>query len=360
MNRIKSAIEGLKTEGLDGIFLIKDSNIRYLSGYTGADAYVILSPNGCALITDSRYTEQAQTECTSEFEVIRWRSPAPGLPETIKALCSKYGIKRLGFEKASVTYDIYEKLTKELSDIELVATSGIVESIRYVKDQSEIENLRKAAQIADEAFTEILNYIKVGVSEKDIERELQYLIKKKGADNLAFPIIIASGKNSSLPHAIPSEKLIESGDFITLDFGAMYKGYRSDMTRTIVMVQPSEKQKEIYNLVYAAQELGLQAVKADVLGSTPDTCARGCITEAGYGTNFAHGLGHGVGLDIHEEPFLSQNCVRILKEGNVVTVEPGVYLPGWGGVRIEDTVLVTKEGIEILTKSSKELIIIGK
>jgi Xaa-Pro aminopeptidase len=357
MYRIEKLVERLKSEGLDGILLIKDSNIRYMSGYTGADSYVIISEAARAFITDSRYTEQAEVECVG-FEVIKWRHPSAGLEETIQGVCSKHGIKRLGFERDKMTYDLFERFRGAMKDIDLVPSSGLVEGIRYVKCQEEIESIRRAAEIADNAFAEILKYIRVGVSEKDIERELQYLIKKMGADDIGFPIIVASGKRSSLPHAIPSDRLIESGDFITLDFGAMFNGYRSDMTRTIIVGEATDKQKEIYEIVKAAQAAGVQAIKAGVQGNVPDDSARGYISQAGYGDNFGHGLGHGVGLDIHEEPFMSTRCEKILQIGNVVTIEPGIYIPDWGGVRIEDTVLVKEDGIEILTKSSKELIIL--
>lgn len=357
MKRIDRLVKRVKGENLDGILLICDTNIRYITGFTGSDSYVVISETSKGFITDSRYTEQAEAECEG-FEIIRWRSPAPGLTETIQSTCDRYGIKRLGFEKNKVTFELYEKLSNDLKGIVLVPTGGLVEGIRYVKDEFEAECIRNAAKIADEAFSEILKYIKVGATEKDIERELQYLIKKKGADDIGFPTIVASGKNSSLPHAIPSDKEIENGDFVTMDFGAMYKGYRSDMTRTIVVGEADDKQRLIYSIVKAAQEKGEKAIKAGVSGSVPDDHARGHIRDAGYGDYFGHGLGHGVGLDIHEEPFMSSSCEKILEEGNIITVEPGIYLPDWGGVRIEDTVLVKADGIEILTRSSKELIIL--
>ena len=357
MNRIEKLAKKIKAEDLDGILLIKDSNIRYITGFTGSDSFAVISEINRGFITDSRYTEQAEEECEG-FEVIRWRSPAPGLIETIQSTCDRYGIKRLGFEKNWVTFDLYEKLSNGLNGILLVPTLGLVEGVRYIKDENEIECIRNAAQIADEAFEEILKYIKIGVTEKDIERELQYLIKKNGADDIGFPTIVASGKRSSLPHAIPSDKKIEKGDFVTMDFGAMYKGYRSDMTRTIVIGEADEKQRKIYDIVKAAQAEGEKAIKAGVSGRVPDDCTRGYIKNAGYGDFFGHGLGHGVGLDIHEEPFMSSSCEKTLTEGNVITVEPGIYLPDWGGVRIEDTVLVKADGVEILTKSSKELIVL--
>ncbi|HYE81795.1 MAG TPA: Xaa-Pro peptidase family protein [Clostridia bacterium] len=355
MCRVQKLVETLRAKELDGILLLKDSNIRYISGFTGSESYVVISTKTRTFITDSRYTEQAESECDG-FEVVRWRSPMLGLVETIQKVCKANGVKVLGFEQDKVTYELYEKLAKGLPGVKLVPTSGLVEGIRYVKDEAEIECIRTAAKIADEAFEELLKHIKAGTTEKDTERELQYLIKKKGADDIGFPIIVASGKRGSLPHAIPSDKEIEKGDFITFDFGAMYKGYRSDATRTVVFGKADEKQKEIYNIVKMAQVEGEKAIKAGVSGKVPDDCARSYIKNAGYGDFFGHGLGHGVGLDIHEEPFMSSSCERILEAGNVITVEPGIYLPDWGGVRIEDTVLVKADGIEILTKFPKELI----
>lgn len=354
MKRLTQLKEKLKSQGLDGILLVNDSNIRYVSGFTGSDSYVVVTPEDNAFVTDSRYTEQAESEC-KDFRVIRWGNPT-GLVETIKEVCDKNSVKRLAFESDKLIYSMYENLSKGLEGIELVPAQGIVEDIRCIKDEEEIECLKKAAAIADEAFTEILKQIKVGITEKDIERELHYLIMKKGADDISFPIIVASGKRSSLPHAIPSGKVIEEGDFITLDFGATYGGYHSDMTRTIVMGCADEKQKEIYRIVKEAQEAGSNAVKGGIKGTVPDAAARDHIAQAGYGAFFGHGLGHGVGLDIHEGPNLSPKGEKQLEVGNTVTVEPGIYLPDWGGVRIEDTIIIRQDHIEVITKSTKELI----
>ncbi|WP_422443716.1 M24 family metallopeptidase [Thermoanaerobacterium sp. DL9XJH110] len=357
IKRIESLLDILEKEKLDGLLLIKEPNIRYISGFTGSESYTVVSSKGRAFITDSRYTEQAEQEC-HDFEVVRWRSPFPELQDVIKEVCEKYGIKRLGFEKDAVTIDLYEKFKKALSNIEFVPTLGLVEGLRYVKDSGEIECIKKAAQIADAAFEELLKSVKPGITEKDIELELQYLIKKKGASDIGFPIIVASGARGSLPHAIPSEKKIEFGDFVTVDFGALYNGYRSDCTRTFGVGRLDEKQKEIYNIVKNAQHVGVESLKPGISGKDPDKNARSIIEKAGYGENFGHGLGHGVGLEIHEQPFMSSNCDKTILAGNVITVEPGIYIPGWGGVRIEDSVLVTENGPEILTKTSKELIII--
>lgn len=357
MNKINRLREKLKAEKLDGILLLNDSNIRYMSDYSGSDAYVIITDHSSALITDSRYTEQAEEECKS-FEIIRWGKPLLGLQETIQDICTKNGIKKMAFESQHITFEVYDKMVKALPEVLLIPTSGLVEDLRSIKTEEEIQCIRKAAQFADDAFTEILKYIRPGVSEKDVERELQYLIKKQGADDIAFSSIVASGKRSSLPHAIPSDKKIANGDFVTLDFGAMYKGYRSDMTRTIIMGAADDKQKEIYEIVKAAQATASKAIKAGTPCKVADAGARDYITNAGYGDYFGHGLGHGVGLDIHEEPYLSHASEKVLEAGNIVTVEPGIYLPNWGGVRIEDTVVVCENGIEVLTRSSKELIVV--
>ena len=356
-DRILNLLDILEREKLDGLLLVKDSNLQYISGFRGSESYAVVSPNGRAFITDSRYTEQAEQECP-DFEVFRWRVPFPKIEDMLKDVCERYKIKRLGFEKDRVTFDQYERFKRTLGDIEFIPTLGLVEELRYVKDQDEIDCIRKAAQIADNAFEELLKSVKPGITEKDIEVELQYLIKKKGASDIGFPTIVASGVRGSLPHAIPSGKKIEPGDFVTLDFGALYNGYRSDCTRTFVIGSPDEKQREIYNIVKKAQQVGIESLKPGVNGKDIDRIARSIIEEAGYGGNFGHGLGHGVGLEIHEQPFLSQDCEKNISAGNVITIEPGIYIPGWGGVRIEDSVLINENGPEILTRISKELIVI--
>lgn len=357
MKRVDNLLSVLKEQGLNGMFIIKDANIRYLSGFTGSDSFMVISQECKVFITDSRYTEQAEKECPG-FEVVKWRSPNPDLPETLKSICSRFGIRRLGFEKNCVNVDLYERLKAGLGDVEFTGTLGLAERIRRVKDSGEIECIKKAADIADEAFHEILKYIRPGVSERDIERELAYLIRKNGADDIGFPIIAASGNNSSMPHAVPSDKLVEYGDFITLDFGSMYKGYKSDMTRTIAVGKTNEEQRRIYEIVKSSLEESKKTVKAGVDGKTPDRRAREVIIAEGVKEIFEYGVGHGVGLEIHEDPFMSPKCPLTLETGNVVTVEPGIYIPGWGGVRIEDTVVVTEDGCDVITKSPRELIIV--
>lgn len=357
MNRIKSLEKILNEQGLDGLFLTKETNIRYMTGFTGAESYAVISPNGRAFITDSRYTEQAHNEC-KDYEIVKWGAPSPNLQETLRTVCERLNIKKLGFEKDFMNVSFYERLKSELDGIDFIGTTGLVEKMRRVKDAQEIEYLKTAAKICDESFKEVLNFVKVGVTEKDIERELQYIMKKKGADDLGFPSIIATGNSSSMPHYIPANKPVADGDFLLFDIGAMYKGYRSDMTRTIVVGHATDKQREVYNLVNLSRETSANTVKAGVDGRIPHNTAKEVLKKAGAEGIFECGVGHGIGLDIHEDPFMNTRCDLTLEAGNVLTIEPGIYIPGWGGVRIEDSMIVKDDGYEIITKSPKELLIV--
>lgn len=357
MSRVERLQGKLLNANIDALLITDVKNVSYVSGFTGDDSYVIISNTANYFITDFRYIEQATAECPG-FEIIRHDGSKKPLQQLINELAHNIGVKRLGFEKAHVSYASYEKLLEHLKDIEFIPTSELVEELRYVKDQEEIDRMRKAAAIADKAFFEILKVIKPGRTEKEAAAELEYFMKKFGADDIAFETILVSGVNTSLPHGKPTDKKIEEGDFITFDFGALYKGYRSDMTRTIVVGTPTPEQEKIYNLVKEAQQNAVNAIHAGVIGNIPDQKAREVFRREGYEENFGHGLGHGVGLLIHEEPFMGTVCSRVLEENCVVTVEPGIYIPAWGGVRIEDTVVVTKDGCEILTKSSKDLLIV--
>ncbi|ATW25180.1 M24 family metallopeptidase [Candidatus Formimonas warabiya] len=357
MERIDRVIKSMEDHGVDSLLIMKDANLRYVSHFTGSESYLIITAKKKILITDSRYTEQAEQECPG-FEIVRYRHPFPSLEETLKTMVSRLHITRLGFEKDYLTFDGYENISHALPDLEFVPTLGIVESVRSIKDPHEIDFMKRAAHIADMAFTNILKYVHIGITEKDIETELEYVMKRQGAFSTAFPTIVASGPRSSLPHGVPSQRQIQYGDLITLDFGALYEGYRSDMTRTVAMGKADAKQKQIYDLVLYAQKEGVQAISAGIKASQVDHRVRNIIKEAGYGEFFSHGLGHGVGLEIHEAPSLNSRNEEILVSGNVVTVEPGIYLPNWGGVRIEDTVLVTERGCEVLTHAPKELMIL--
>jgi Xaa-Pro aminopeptidase len=342
---------------VDGLFLINNSNIRYISGYTGSDSYILITADKKVFITDARYTEQAQIEC-KDFIILEWKKNRCSLEEFIAEEVAELGIKRLGFERNYMSYDLYDRFVTKMPTVELIPTKDIIESFRYIKNDTEIEYIKKAASFADIAFEKILGYIKPGLTENEIVLELEYYLKKAGSEGVGFPTILVSGKKTSMPHGIPSEKKIEYGDLITMDFGGLYNGYHSDMTRTVAVGKVDDEQRKIYKIIKEAQQRGIDALKNGVVGNIPDQRVREIIGQAGYIDKYYPGLGHGVGLDIHEAPFMGIESKDILKTGCVVTVEPGIYIPNWGGVRIEDTVLVKDGEAEILTKASKELIVL--
>ena len=265
-------------------------------------------------------------------------------------------VKVLGFEDEHLIYVSVKGLQDGCPGVEFAALGGALNRLRIIKNEAELKALRQAEHVGDLAFEEILKIIRPGMTELQVAAELEYSMKKNGAVRTSFETIVASGINSAMPHAIPSEKKIESGDFVTMDFGCMIDGYCSDMTRTIVVGKADEKQKEIYNIVLQAQLAALDAVKAGMKGSEVDKVARDIIYSAGYQECFGHGLGHSVGLFIHEDPRLSPKCHEVLEENMIQTVEPGIYVPGFGGVRIEDMIIVKKDGHENLTHSPKELL----
>ncbi|NMA62406.1 MAG: aminopeptidase P family protein, partial [Firmicutes bacterium] len=305
-----------------------------------------------ALLTDFRYVEQVKSQSPS-WELIQIEN----VIDTLQSLVDQGQIKKIAFEADTVT-------VKQLQDWEekipgqFVGVSGWVQELRMIKTPEEIASIRKAAQIADEAFAKLLPQIRSGVSEQELALELEFLMRKAGASGMSFSPIVASGPNSALPHARPSERILSHGDFVVFDFGCIVNGYCSDMTRTIVVGEPEEKHLLIYDLVLKAQLESLAAVAPGKTGVEIDTIAREIISDAGYGEYFGHGLGHGVGLEIHENPRLSKTDQTVLQPGMVVTVEPGVYLPGFGGVRIEDLVLVTEDGHEVLSSTFKELYVV--
>lgn len=339
---------------IDALLIIRPENRRYISGFTGSSAHILVHKKELVLFTDFRYVEQAGMEAPNYRIVKEGSQPA----ETIAATLQELEIKRLGFEKDFLTYQQYEIFREKLAPVELVPTAGLVEELRMVKEPEELELIAKAQAITDEAFAHILEFIKPGMSERAVALELEMFMKQRGASNLAFEIIVAAGAHSSLPHAKPDGRLLKKGDFVKMDFGAQYQGYCSDMTRTVVLGQPDDKQKEIYQIVLEAQLAALKAIQPGKTGEEIDRVARDIIASHGYGENFGHGLGHGVGLFIHEEPRLSSTGKRVLEPGNVVTVEPGIYLPNWGGVRIEDMVMVTSDGCQNFTRSPKHQLLV--
>jgi Xaa-Pro aminopeptidase len=342
--------------GLNALLVSEPHNIFYLcgsnGGYTGAKIALVLGKNKSILLIDQRYVEEARIVAHAD-RIDTWKSS--GYTD-LSGILREIGAESVGFEATHITVKQYERMTKEFEDMMLVGASGAIEPVREIKDEIEIERISEAAAIADKAFEHILEMIKPGVSETEIALELDYFMRKNGARQPSFDTIAASGLNSAVPHATPSDKKIESGDFVKLDFGAVVEGYHSDMTRSVVAGKASERQKEIYYAVKQAQETALDSVAPGRVCGDIDAIARDIIAEKGFGEYFVHNLGHGVGLQVHESPTLGKNCESVLQPGMVVTVEPGIYVGGFGGVRIEDLVVVTGSGHSVLSHATKELL----
>ncbi|KQO17239.1 M24 family metallopeptidase [Paenibacillus sp. Leaf72] len=352
--RLKRIREQLEREQLDGILIASPYNRRYLTGFTGTAGFVAITKDQALLITDFRYTRQAAQQAV-EYEVIQYA----GKPfELIREKLDAVGARKLGFEKTHVTLAGYEAYEESFNGLELVPTQNIVEKLRGIKDEREQGHIRKAIDITEKAFEHILGFMKPGLSEKDVSAELEYFMRKNGATSSAYATIVASGLRSALPHGLASDKLLGTNEFVTLDFGASYEGYCSDLTRTVFIGKPEQRHKEIYKIVLEANETTLNGLRPGMTGKEGDSLGRDCIAGYGYGEYFGHGLGHAFGLEIHEWMGFSQKSDDVLQPGMILTVEPGIYIPDFGGVRIEDDILITDTGIEVLTKSNKELIVL--
>ncbi|MBD8026094.1 aminopeptidase P family protein [Ureibacillus sp. Re31] len=353
MIKLEKLRKALVEENVDGLLITNDYNRRYMTGFTGSTGVAIVTKDDAVFITDFRYTEQAKNQ-VQNFRIVQHDSV---IYKEVAAQVEKMGIKTLGFEKDTMTYGMFETY-KSLINAELIPLSGLIEKIRLIKTEQEINIIKVACEIADNAFSHILEFIKPGVTELEVSNELEFFMRKQGATASSFDTIVASGVRSALPHGVATEKVIEKGDFVTLDFGAIYNGYVSDITRTISVGQPSEKLKEMYQTVLESQLLALEKVGPGMTGIQADAVARDYLTSKGYGEAFGHSTGHGIGLEVHEGPGLSSRSETVLEPNMVVTIEPGIYLPGIGGVRIEDDILITETGNEKLTHSTKDLIIL--
>lgn len=351
-NRVEQLLNQFESLEIEALLLSSAYNRRYISGFTGSSGYVYLSKTQRLFLTDFRYMEQAQTQCPG-FKIVDFMKR--GLVTELNDALAADGVNKCGYENKTMTVYEYSQLDKDLN-VALMPLHDTVEEIRMIKDAAEIASIKAAATIGDKTFSHIISFIKPGMTELEIALEMEYHMKKLGATKLSFDTIVASGTRSSLPHAQPSSKKLEIGDFVTLDFGCIYEGYCSDMTRTFVVGKASVKQKQVYQTVAKAQLAALEALKAGLLGVEVDKVARDVIEAAGYGAYFGHGLGHSLGLEVHENPRLSPQGKTRLVENMIVTVEPGVYIPDFGGVRIEDLVCVTHEGYENFCTSTKELI----
>ena len=349
---MNNRIEVLKNTLQDNECVLISSypNIFYYSGFTSEDAYLIISHNENIIITDSRYTVQAKEQCP-EFSLV---NISEGFEKIFKKLSSSVVL----YEEKDISVGFYINLKKQSSDKTFIPASDRISLFREKKDISEIKKIQEAERIGDEAFLHILNVIKPGMKEVEIASELEYFIRKSGASKLSFETIVASGIRSSMPHGTATEKIIKKGELLTLDFGCVLDGYCSDMTRTVAIGNISSKEKEIYDIVLYAQNTALSKMRIGMKCSEIDKIARDIISNEGYGENFGHSLGHSVGIQIHEAPNFSSKSEAIFENGHVITVEPGIYIEGLGGVRIEDVVAAADDKIINLTKSPKELIIL--
>lgn len=336
---------------LDGLLVSGEKNVQYLSGFTGDSGWALITGRRAFLITDFRYREQAEKEVHSAFRVVE--SISDYLP-VLRNLCGKLKLARLGFESRHISYALYQKLKRELKGRRLRSGEGWIEKLRIRKSESELEVIRSCADLTVRSLDEAVVSLKRGVTEKEIANRIAARIRAEGGVP-AFEPIVASASRSSQPHAFSSARLLKKGDILLIDLGAKRNHYNSDLTRTFVLNEYPPRFRKLYRLVQEAQNQALAAVSPGVKAADVDRAAREFLAAEGYGHRFGHALGHGLGLEIHEEPRLSSNSDTVLEEGMVFTIEPGIYLPGWGGIRIEDTIRVTAEGYEILTPAPKDL-----
>ncbi|MDO4203292.1 MAG: Xaa-Pro peptidase family protein [Selenomonadaceae bacterium] len=351
-DRMKHLRDFLLDQGIPAVLISKDENVHYFSGFRGDSTMLLVTADKAFIVTDFRYVEQAQQQAPL-YELVEQKE---GLIKRCAELAKNIGADSVSFEGSVLSFDEYSSLAKELQPIK-AEKSVSLDGLREIKEAEEIVCIEKACDIGDEAFEDIIKFIRPGMSEREVAARLENTMRCLGSEEVSFTTIVASGKRGSLPHGIATDKLISDGEFVTMDYGAVYRGYHSDVTRTVCVGTADEKQREIYSAVLSAQEIGVSLVKPGASGIEVDRQVRLLLDKAGYAKYFGHGLGHSVGLEIHEEPRLSpKSKCESLGTGTVITVEPGVYIPDWGGVRIEDTVLVTETGARRLTKSSKKLL----
>jgi Xaa-Pro aminopeptidase len=346
--------------GADALLVTKPVNVRYLSGYSGSNGQLLVGSED-VFMTDGRYEEQSRHEVPDIRREVYGVSSATigeaaGMYGTVESIVSGLNIKRLGVEAGHMTLETAREIRETIPSIELVETTEEVEALRAIKDGREIAALQRAFGIADDALAALLHQLKEGMTEIELAAILEYEMREGGSDGVSFDTIAGFGENAAEPHHHPTTRTLKRGDMIKVDFGAMADGYHSDMTRVMAFGEPSAEMVEIYKIVRAANQAGLDSVRAGVTSGAIDDAARSIVRERGY--DYGHGTGHGVGLEIHESPPVRHGADLVLQEGMALTVEPGIYIPGTGGVRIEDTVIVRPEGCDILTGSTKELVII--
>lgn len=351
--RLAKLRKRLKSERLDALLVTDFTNVTYLTGFTGDDSYLLVAADAPLLVTDPRYTTQLEDEC--DWLPLRVRAPGEAMWPTIAEVAGSLGVGRLGVEAESLSVGAHGKLAEKLGGVSVEAVSAMVESLRVVKDKGEIEAIRIACDHARRAFEMVRAGWSPRMTEREIARDLEYFARRIGARGLSFPAIVAAGPQAALPHATPTDAVVGDHPFTLIDWGVYTGLYASDLTRMVVTEKPSRRFTKVYETVLAAQIASIESIKPGVTCEQADAAARDVITKAGFGPKFGHGTGHGLGLEVHEAPRLTRKQPTELRPGMVVTVEPGIYLPGWGGVRIEDDVLVTKTGFEVLSAVPKAL-----
>jgi Xaa-Pro aminopeptidase len=339
---------------VQGVLITNPENVRYLCGFTGTEGSLLLAGDSSFFLTDSRYTTQAREQVHAGC-IITFKDKIKELARLVK----KCGLSTLGFESRQMTVAQLRDMEKAFAGVRLVARPNAFDDLRMIKNAGEIKLVARAAQIAAASLAETLPCVKIGMSELDVAAELEYRMRKKGGAGAAFPTIVASGVRSAMPHGTASAKHLAGGELLMIDYGAIYEGYCSDETCTFVLGEPTKKQRHIYDTVKMAHDRALGVLAPGKPLQEVDAVARSCIAEHDLGKRFSHGTGHGLGLCVHEQPVVSARSKSTAQKGMVVTIEPGVYLPGWGGVRIEDTAVVTATGCEILTRTDKSLQVIG-
>ncbi|MBN1880611.1 MAG: aminopeptidase P family protein [Deltaproteobacteria bacterium] len=353
-DRIERLQEYIKSLDLDGVLITDMKNVRYYTGFTGSDGMLVLGLEGGVFLTDGRYVTQASGE-VSGFAVERYMRKADGVRKSVADL----GLTRVGVESFHISLAMYKNVSKVTGFARFVPIERDLAELRMIKSADEISLMRRAVSISEAALEDVAKMISPGVSERDIASELEYVIRKRGSGPLPFPVIVATGEHGAHVHASPGDRTIEAGDFVIIDFGAEYRGYASDQTITYMVGRSNDRAREVYDAVRGAQREAITRVRAGVSAVDIDAAARDFLAEKGYGEFFTHGTGHGVGLNVHEPPTISSLGETVLEAGMVITIEPGVYIPGWGGVRVEDMVLVEDDGGSVLTTLSKSFKVVS-
>jgi len=352
--RIRSIRQVMQANGIEAMFINNMANVRYLSGFTEDAAAIYLSQKTACFVIRVGYKIQVETK-HKDFEYLLHDYPYPSFAERVAELVAKDKVKTLHFERNNLSWGDHNDLSHQVK-AELIPIAGVLEGVRMTKKEDELALMRTAAEITDAAFSDIIKFIKPGLSELEVDAQLTALLRNYGADGLAFNNIVASGENILVMHAAPTERRLQKGDMVILDFGARYKGYCMDMTRTLIIGKANQKQKEIYDLENLTVDDAARVLRSGVAAAEVAKAGRARVIEAGYGNYFRHGVGHGVGIDIHEIPKFVENSVETVPDNCVATLEPGFYVPGIGGVRIEDTYLVTRNKCETFLKSTREML----